>query len=311
MAITTFNALYGYGKYADGRTFQDFDGAFYYTGSDIDYKEGGSIPNYRSLGYSIGVPVAPWQVYRTAIISNNLPDEEVISAYIKGFGVECFNGGYVSGWIVNMEGHALNDNLMYGKIRTVPYDDPDKIVGTFSAPAVNDSNAVWLGEFNERGIALLESKRGSNVRLGFLGTVFPSAIDPPNWTYALCKMAFASSSLKTEIWINANPGYISPFYIWIEGTNFAYTDAAYNKRLKEGALTGDADGDPYQAWIAGDYQYYTDYLGKVRRILGTLTGLTGKTPYQVSINTKSPMLGTHYCYIDNTGAERCFEGTAA
>jgi len=100
-------------------------------------------------------------------------------------------------------------------------------------------------------------------------------------------------------------------YIWIEGTEFAYLDTNRIKRLKEGTLTGDPDGDPYQAWIYGNYQYYTDYLGKVRRILGTLTGLTGKIPYQISINTQSPMLGTHYCYIDSSGAERCFEGTAA
>lgn len=99
-------------------------------------------------------------------------------------------------------------------------------------------------------------------------------------------------------------------YIWAEGTKFAYTDANGGKRTKEGTDTGD-NGTPGYKWVDGDYQYYTDYLGNVRRILGTLTGLTGKLASQISINTKSPMLGTHYCYIDSSGNERCFEGTAA
>ena len=57
-----------------------------------------------------------------------------------------------------------------------------------------------------------------------------------------------------------------------------------------------------------DRQFDIDDNGDERRILGSLTGLTGKLTSQLSINTKSPMLGTHYCYIDDTGAERCFEG---
>jgi len=302
MSITILNELYGYGKYGDPDC-PTYDDVFYYTGSAIDYMYWGYPPTNRSMGFTPHSDY--WRIYRVCFNTKTIPDEEVISAYIVGYGVYCSNGGWVQGWLVNMDGHALHDHLMYGKIRTVPYNDPDKIIGTFTCPVVNDSTAKWMGVFNERGIAYLESKRGGVARIGMLATVFPPSSD----SSGTCYVAYATNPLKTEIWINANPGYKTPFYLWIEETKFAYIDASYTKRTKEGTLTGDPDGDPYQAWVYGDYQYYTDYLGKVRRILGTLTGLTGKAPYQISINTKSPMLGTHYCYIDSSGNERAFEGT--
>jgi len=100
-------------------------------------------------------------------------------------------------------------------------------------------------------------------------------------------------------------------YIWVEGTKFAYVGADCSKRLKEGTLEGATGKIASQPWIEGTKQRYIDSSGNERYIEGTLTGLTGKLPSQISINTKAPMLGTHYCYIDDNGAERCFEGTAA
>lgn len=98
-------------------------------------------------------------------------------------------------------------------------------------------------------------------------------------------------------------------YIWVEGTKFAYLDASRQKRLKEGALTGTTGKIPGHYGVEGDYLHCIDSSGAERRILGTLSGLTGKIPAQISVNTKSPMLGTNLCYIDSSGNERCFEGT--
>lgn len=64
-------------------------------------------------------------------------------------------------------------------------------------------------------------------------------------------------------------------------------------------------------WVEGDYLHYIDASLDERRILGSTTGLGGKIAGQICVNTKSPMLGTHLCYIDSSGNERCFEGDAA
>ena len=101
-----------------------------------------------------------------------------------------------------------------------------------------------------------------------------------------------------------------PGFGWVEGTKLAYIDNDGLKRTQEGTDTGD-NGTEEDIWVDGTYQYYVDASGDVRRIEGTLTGLTGKLASQISINTKAPMSGTHYCYIDDTGAERCFEGSLA
>ena len=98
-------------------------------------------------------------------------------------------------------------------------------------------------------------------------------------------------------------------HIWVEGTMFAYIDSSNQKRTKEGTLEGATGKIAGHIWVEGTKQRYIDSSGNERYIEGTLTGLTGKLPSQLSINTKSPMLGTHYCYIDDEGKERCFEGT--
>lgn len=103
---------------------------------------------------------------------------------------------------------------------------------------------------------------------------------------------------------------VSGGYIWVEGTKFAYIDAYLDKRTIEGTDTGDNGTVAGEAWVDGTYWYYVDENLDIRRVQGTLTGLTGKVAGQLSINTKNPMYGTHSCYIDDTGAERCFEGTA-
>ena len=108
--------------------------------------------------------------------------------------------------------------------------------------------------------------------------------------------------------------YLYPFlysetgFIWVEGTKFAYLDYFRTKRLAEGSLTGVTGKTPGHAPIDDIYQYYVDATGAVRRIEGALTELSGKLPSQISIN--SVQGGRKYCYIDGTGAERCFEGTA-
>jgi hypothetical protein len=96
-------------------------------------------------------------------------------------------------------------------------------------------------------------------------------------------------------------------FIWIEGTNFAYTDSVVKKRLREGVLTGITGKTPGYISVDGDYFVYVDSTGAVRRIQGTLTSLTGKIAGQSSINLAQG--GTKYCYIDGSGNERCFEGT--
>lgn len=115
--------------------------------------------------------------------------------------------------------------------------------------------------------------------------------------------------LRLDLAYLDTPTYTLGGYRWVEGTKFAYLDAYRTKRLKEGTATG-VYGTPGYMWVDGTRQYYTDETsGEVCWIEGTLTGLTGKVAGQWSINLKSPMLGTFYCYIDETGAERCFEGT--
>lgn len=100
-------------------------------------------------------------------------------------------------------------------------------------------------------------------------------------------------------------------YEWVEGDYLAYLDIARQKRLKLGTLTGVSGKTPGYTSVDGTYKIYVDASGNVRYIEGALTGLTGKIPGQISINIKSPMIGTHDCYIDDDGAERCFEGTVA
>jgi len=98
-------------------------------------------------------------------------------------------------------------------------------------------------------------------------------------------------------------------YIWVEGDKLAYIGTDYTKRLKEGTLEGATGKEAGIHWVEDTKQRYIDSSGSERCMEGTLTGLTGKIPSQISINTKTPMLGTHYCYIDDDGKERCFEGT--
>jgi len=97
-------------------------------------------------------------------------------------------------------------------------------------------------------------------------------------------------------------------FLWVEGTKLAYTDLGGIKRATEGTLTGVTGKIAGHGSVDGTYLVYVDANGAVRREQGTLTGLTGKLPSQISINTAQG--GTKFCYIDSSGNERCFEGTA-
>lgn len=288
MAKIYTSARYQLRKDSVGNTQQDWDDI--YNADDADQRD--ALLSIR-LGSELPPPGAIWQIYRN-VIYFSIPADigTILDAEIYSKGVYCDNNS-TSGFM--LDGTSLGGTVAdYGDIL-----DLSTVVGTYSAPAVASGTALWVATFNATGLSFLESKAGGIAKVAFYSPDQP--ITPYDRIFVLVQ-----DSPDTILYINE-----LPCYIWIEGTKFAYLDIARVKRLKEGTLTGDADGDPYQVWVYGNYQYYTDYLGKVRRILGTLTGLTGKAPYQVSINTKSPMLGTHYCYIDNTGAERCFEGTAA
>jgi len=105
-------------------------------------------------------------------------------------------------------------------------------------------------------------------------------------------------------------------YAWVYLSGFYYVDAWGSCRWKVGDLTGLTGKNPAQisintkSGIDGTKFCYIDNDRKERCIEGDLTGLTGKTPSQISINTKSGIDGTKFCYIDATGAERCFKGAS-
>jgi len=176
--------------------------------------------------------------------------------------------------------------------------DCGTIVGSLYIPVDLPTNYRYI-PLNDVGIAAINA-----------GGITPFGIRPsrdinvnfPGWDTQFC-VIFGTAYLRIN-----DPVFTG--YIWVEGTKFAYLDHYRDKRLKEGTLVSGVASDTF-AWVDGVYQYYTDHAGGVRRIEGTLTGLTGKLPSQISINTKAPMYGTHYCYIGDDGAERCFEGTPA
>jgi len=231
MAIVGTNTLYGYIKNGSNRTLADFTATYMYTGTPIDSMDWGLTPSNRRLGWLIAPPYASWRIYRCALITENIPDVEILCAYLKGStGVYCANGGSIHGYMVNMDGYGYHDHAMYGYIRTVA-SDPSKVVGDFSVLCENDVDAIWIGEFNSNGLALLNDKRGESAKLGFYTDTFPAAIDPPASISSYCYHAFASNPNETQIRINEFGGYI-----WAEDTKFAFLDLDRRKNLVEGSL---------------------------------------------------------------------------
>lgn len=123
-------------------------------------------------------------------------------------------------------------------------------------------------------------------------------VTPENWSLAQFSTRHTPLNFRPYLTIGPAP---EGGYIWVEGTNFAYIDASYYKRLEEGTLTGNSGTSGY-TWVEGNYLHYIDSSGNERRILGTLEGATGKVAGCMWIEE------TKVRYIDSSGNERCFEG---
>lgn len=170
----------------------------------------------------------------------------------------------------------------------VPYDE--------TGYGVLEDRTTWLGScyipldyndygtidivLNSAGIEYLENHAGEEaVPLGLRLSTDINISAPPAGNSEMFSLALTNFTYEgvpyLATYLQIAPNRAAAGYLWVEESSLTYGDATFHKRLIE----------------------------------GTLTGLTGKTPGQISINTKAPMLGTHYCYIDGTGAERCFEGT--
>ena len=282
MAIIYTSARYQLRKYAAGKTQQDWDDA--YAADDADLREALLLTR---LGSELPPPGTMWRIYRNVIYFSIPGDIGTIgAAKIFSKGVYCDNnpaGGFM------LDGTSLGGTVAdYGDILNLP-----TVVGTYIAPAVASGTAFWIATFNAAGLSFLESKAGNTAKIAFYSP------DQPITPYDRIWVSVQDSP-DTILFINESPGFI-----WAEGTKLAYKDTYGTKRTQEGTDTGD-NGTVEDAWVDGTYQYYVDANGDVRRIEGTLTGLTGKLASQISINTKQG--GTKYCYIDDTGAERCFEG---
>lgn len=103
--------------------------------------------------------------------------------------------------------------------------------------------------------------------------------------------------------LQAIPGASVGGYLWVEGTELAYTDENGQKRVKEGTKAGATGQTAGHAWIEGDNVRYIDSTGDERYIAGTLDGASGKTAGIMWIEL------TKLRYIDSSGNERWLEGT--
>jgi len=206
------------------------------------------------------------------------------------------------------------------------FEERTESLGQMCIPAGTpyDTYSVRI-PFNATGWELLESCAGGSLTLGMridqdIEGVAPSASEAQDFWFYTSDASYSQG--RSYLWVeyNATPGYIwvdRPHMLGIAGlgTKFAYIDTNCAKRTKEGTPTGVTGEKPGYIGVSGIYLEYSDYSDPTwgqnvcRRIEGNLTGLTGKLPNQISVNTKAPMLGTHHCYIDEDGNERCFEGT--
>jgi len=221
------------------------------------------------------------------------------ASYPKSYSVELVNGEGVE---CDNYNHALKG---YGDLF-----DKTVSLGSLSVPVGGLPSGELTIPLNSAGIAYLEAYAGGIAPFGMRLSTDISGEVPGATGYEYLRFYGAATGGSEDSRAYFYIIYNCQGFIWVEGIYLAYKDATCQKRLTEGTDTG-ANGTAEYPWVDGIYQYYVDANGDVRRIEGSLTGLTGKLPSQISVNTKSPMLGTHFCYIDDTGAERCFEGTPA
>lgn len=169
--------------------------------------------------------------------------------------------------------------------------------------------------FANSGIQWIQENAGNgDARLG-IRTIRDIIAEPPGLpntreTVELTVSTAGDNQLYLSVTYTAEePPVLLEGYIWVEGTNLAYLDGYRTKRVEQGDATGNT-GTAGHVWAEGDYLHYVDSSGNERRLLDSLTGRnTGKVAGQIGINYVEG--GTKLCYIDDTGAERCFEGAIA
>jgi len=92
-------------------------------------------------------------------------------------------------------------------------------------------------------------------------------------------------------------------YLWVEGTELAYTGSDEIKRTTEGTLDGATGQTAGYLWVEGNNLRYIDSIGNERYIAGSAGAASGQTPGHIWIET------TTLRYIDSSGNERYYEGT--
>lgn len=285
MATLSFSLLCGTRKYD-----VDFDTAYY---ADVgDWHD--SAVGIRRCGAELPVPGSEYRIYRVyARIS--VPDIEINSAFFQSRNVYS-SEGFTLQMLDASSITSICADEHYGDIL-----DLTSVLGSITFPSGISGEHFWRIYFNETGLAFLNSKRGNTANLAFRSNYHPGYSGAWGWA-SLWTPGYGYS----ETYLNEGDSYI-----WVEGTYLAYTDAFGQKRLEQGSTTGQTATVSSEPWVEGDYIHYIDASLDERRILGSTTGLSGKVAGQISVNTKAGISGTKLCYIDSSGNERCFEGTAA
>ena len=261
-----------------------------YNAAECDDRD--STSNMQRLGSALPPPGSAYVIYRDALVYNipgGLPT--LASAHIISKEVYC-SCGATSGGMYDATSLNLEEDAAYGNMLSLP-----SLIGTWSMPGLESGDAYWIATFNAAGLSFLESKAGSSARIALYSS------DSPSSQCRIWGLLWAGiyDHLSRLYYNDVGGGYI-----WVEGTKLAYLDISRTKRLQEGTTTGTTGKVAGHLWVEGDYLHYIDNTGAERRILGTATSLSGKTASQISINTAQG--GTKLCYIDSSGAERCFEG---
>jgi len=224
---------------------------------------------------------------------------QVVAAYLLSEG----------GWVTEEEGMGIymvdgtglsgTDKGTFSEIPNCP------ILGFGRVGKRFDFDNPWGISFDADGIAFLKSKAGGIAKIGFYSSEAASPGNCPTVTgrelLFLEARVYGTHKIVT---VEARGGYI-----WVEGTYLAYLDFYRTKRLKEGTTTGTTGKIAGHLWVEGNYLHYIDANGDERRILGSTTGLSGKLAGQITVNYFQG--GTELCYIDSSGNERCFEGSAS
>lgn len=230
---------------------------------------------------------------------SSVPSETIIERaklYLEYVGGRSEANETIYAVIVDGTGVPLNDG---------GYDEMEAKTAWLASIAI-PPYTYWGGEtkeihFNGAGITALQAAIGGTLQLGLRMDHDISDTEPPTNAERYFNWA-----LGYDMWIVLN---WQPGYIWVKGTKIAYIDYNGDKRTKEGTTTGQTGTVAGHLWVEGDYLHYIDASLDERKILGSTTGLSGKTAGQISINTEQG--GTKFCYIDSSGNERCFEGTAS